>query len=295
MTVGILAILAGLVGAYAVRSVLLSEGEPAAPPPAATMEVPLASTDLPAGRVITMGDVGLAMLTSQQRRERGLDSPLVMMAAEQVIGRRLRVPLKQGEPFLTTSVYLEGMGPNVSELLKPGFRAYTLQLSSADAANFAAGSTIDVIFRSAPQGGIPATTVTLLQGVEVLSVDRPPVLPPVQTRLDGGGIDLRPRGTGQTRPTTMTLAVTLEQANILQTVAGRGELTFVPRAPGETLVSYRPQSDRFTLEGLLGLQPPPPPFVTEIYRRGSRQSMSFGPPAMGSGLQAAPNVPMPTP
>ena len=43
-----------------------------------------------------------------------------------------------------------------------------------------------------------------------------------------------------------------------------------------------------TLEGLLGVQEPAKPFVTEIYRGGDRQQKQFNPNGTSVDLQLAP-------
>jgi Flp pilus assembly protein CpaB len=277
MSVGVLAIFSGLLGAYGLRAVLLTE-----PPQAAAKEkfvtIPLATADLPAGRIIRFGDVGIHRLTPKQVSERRLGNPSVMMDSAQVMGRRVRVAIKQGEPFLTTSMYLEGSATNVSELLRPGFRAVSLQIPELMGGMTDVGTMVDVVFRSESRKGktiVPETTMTLIEGVEVLNVERPKAV--VQ---DSGNIDLRRtngRGYVPPSPPTVTLAVTLEQANILRTVEGRGVVSLVPRSADELPLSRSlAKPKRFTLENLLGIEPARPPFKTEIYRRTDRQIRQFG-------------------
>lgn len=281
MSVGVLAIFSGLLGAYGLRAVLLSE-PPARAVPNPTIIVPLATADLPAGRVVRFGDVGIHRMTQKQLIERKLANPNVMLSPEQVMGRRLREPVKQGEPFLLSSMYLEGDPNNVSELLKPGFRAVSIQVPELLGGVVEAGATVDVLFRSSagksPNGRvfIPETTVTLIEAVEVLAVERQK---PIVQRSNS--LDLRTRGRPVVfaPPPTVTLAVSLEQANVLRTVDGRGTISLVPRPTSET-VSPAPGvvsvTKQFTLESLLSLQPPKAPFATEIYRRSSRSVRVFG-------------------
>jgi hypothetical protein len=75
----------------------------------------------------------------------------------------------------------------------------------------------------------------------------------------------------------VTLAVTLEQANILQVVQGRGEISLAARSPDDTLAgATRP--DKLTLYKLLGIEPPPeppPPFTMEVFRGGNLRVRRF--------------------
>ena len=288
MSVGVLAIFSGLLGAYGLRAILLSE------PPARAqgdpyVTVPLATADLPAGRIIRFGDVGINRLTQKQVVERKLANPSVMLSADQIIGRRTRSAIRQGEAFLTTSMHLEGGWPNVSEVLKPGLRAVQLQIPDLLGGNLDPGTYVDVVFRATQAKSfdgsavIPSTTVTLFQGVEVLSADHPK---PVVSGQDSNALDIRTRRFGSgpsviTPPSVVTLAVTLDQAAVLRTVEGRGEICLIPRSMQDGLSDGRisadvPAFNRLTLEDLLGIQGPPPPFATEIYRAGSREVKSFG-------------------
>ncbi len=74
-----------------------------------------------------MGDVSLFPMTMEDLRENEWPIDQVMVAPEQVIGRTLLKEVKRGEPFLTTDLYLEGDGPDVSKQLKAGYRAVSVQ------------------------------------------------------------------------------------------------------------------------------------------------------------------------
>ena len=101
---------------------------------------------------------------------------LWMIDPEQVSGRTIEQPIKRGEPFLTTSMYLEGTRPDISKKLKPGFRAFTFEIPRVLAGGISSGSMVDVIFRTDAREAegdtlaSPEATMTLIQGVEVLEV-----------------------------------------------------------------------------------------------------------------------------
>lgn len=280
MTVGILAIMAGLIGAYAIRASLVKE--PVAPPKIVTVAVPLASIDLPEGRTIALGDIGLLEMTKEEMQSRKYPMSQVMLNPEQIIGRTLRATIKQGEPFLTTSLYLDGSGPDVSQLLKPGYRAATVTVRDRNSVLPAQGNIVDVVFRSSPKeakkGGldIPETTLTLLHGVEVIGVKQ--ARPANNSASNGRNnvIDLRRGAASDVPPPIVTLAVTLEQANMIKAVEGRGELSFVVRSSKESTASLDRREQKTTLENVLGLeQKPDLTFTTEIYRAGDRQTLKF--------------------
>ena len=96
-----------------------------------------------------------------------------------IIDRRLKKPIKQGQPFLTTDFYLEGTGPSIAKMLQPGFRAIRVQVPDTREAGVQPGMYVDVMFRAnarpakAGQLAIPEKTLTLLRHIEVLEAERP--------------------------------------------------------------------------------------------------------------------------
>ena len=173
MGLAVLAIFSGLVGAYAVRGALRGMEPPQRP---TERTVPLASADLPAGRVIVMGDVALHPMTQEEMNRRNFPLELVMMSTEQIIGRRLREPIALGQPFLTGQFYLEGTGPNPEEMLEPGFRAFSLPVPEARGGWVSPDISVDVLFRPSDSGGAvpqPATSIagTTSRNREVLRIE----------------------------------------------------------------------------------------------------------------------------
>jgi len=290
MTIGILAILAGLIGAYAIRTAL-EEKEAPAVAAAETITVPLATTDLPEGRTIAMGDVALAKMTKEEMEEKKMPMDLMMLEPDQIIGRTLKSSLKNGQPFLTTSMYLEGMQPTVSDKLKPGHRAFTLEVPRVQGGTVAPGTNVDVIFRSfareadGDMPAIPEATMTLIQSAEVLKVEQP------KSQENDATLDIRAlnRTNQQQKDPLVTLAVTAEQANMLRTVEGRGELSLAARAPSDAIAPTDGKSEKLTLENLLGVDTrPTQTFVTEIYRGGARDTNTFR-----GDFRVAPKTPAP--
>jgi Flp pilus assembly protein CpaB len=223
-----------------------------------------------------MGDIGLVPMTYEQMRERQLPLELTMLASDQIIGRRLMKPLKQGEPFLTTDFYPQGTGPiepSVYEKLQPGYRAVTLPLPIEDTASVTEGALVDVLFRATPSGRIPEMLVTLVEGAEVLKIDKPAeryVRPP----SSGGGVYYV-----QPPPYTATLGVRYEDARKLEVVQGKGDISLVARSPGDVSPS---RFDPLTLAQVLQIADPLPPiretpFETEIFIGGRRVTNSFSP------------------
>lgn len=269
MTVGIMAVLFGLVGAYGVRRFTQPEPKPvvAQPPRAqASTDVfaPLAATDLVPDKKLAISDIMIVRMSREDVRERGLPSDY-MTNPQQIAGRMLKKALKKGDPFVTTDLYSEGMGPNLAERLKPGLRAVTIPMESVDSVGGLAGpgSIVDVLFRTNGKDGIPETTVMLMEGVEVLAVN--------DVTVPGSRVN----GNGNGHKKSVTLAVSGPQAAALMVVEGRGDLSLSLRKPGDEVrdASYRPSP--LTLESLLGIPPKRAPFRAEIYRGTSRQTITF--------------------
>lgn len=265
MIVLIFAVLFGLVGAYAVRRHLekpapVEVAKPAPPPVEPMVTIPMASTDLVPGRELRLGDIALTRATRTQMKKMSLP-PEFMGNPQQIIGRILRDPLKKGEAFQSSNFYPEGMGPTISERLKPGLRAVTIGVRGTGILSGLAsvGSIVDVLFRTteSPTKEIPEATITLLEGVEVLAVQE----------------NIVPGAKNPSTVASVTLAVSSTQANALKIAEGRGEFSLALRSNGdETLVMH---SGPQTLESLLHLPKRPKPQQIEVYRGGSRSIISF--------------------
>jgi Flp pilus assembly protein CpaB len=254
LIVGIFALLFGLAGAFAVREYL----RPAPVEPEVVVEVPriipLASIDLEPGRPLTISDVMLVSMTDEQLRDRELPAEY-MTNPQQIVGRILREGMQKGEAFATTRFYPEGMGPPLSDRLRPGLRAVTIALEDSGTGLTTPGSYVDVLFRANSDDGRPETTVTLISGIEVLA-------------LDGNSVP----GTRVINAESATLAVTSRDARALKIAEGNGIFSLSLRNPEDEQLASSAGSS--TLNELLNI-PPDAQFDSEIYRRGRRQLITF--------------------
>lgn len=238
---GVAAVLFGLLAAYVVRKQLLR------PDPVVAKEekkpelftVPVAATDMPAGRKVALGDIGILRLTSEQMKRQGFDKAFMNRTA-QIIGRTLRTPLKKGLTFDPANFYAEGQGPNVGELLEPGYRAvtFTVEIDAAVAGFTTAGSIVDILFRAnaIEEDDLPETTVPLMEGVKVLALN---------TETSEGT-----KAEAVADRHQLTVAVRPEQAAALQIVAGHGVMTLALRNPDDSEQFVATSSPR-TLDELL--------------------------------------------
>jgi pilus assembly protein CpaB len=270
MTAVIFAILVGLAGAYSVRMYLSDTGpvaEVEAPPAPTMVFVPVAAREMEIGQIVSINDIVVQKYTQEEFKDSPYADRLFMTDTVQMDGRQLQRAVSKGDEFAPDSFFATGMGPSVTTLLKPGFRAVTIPIKNVGAVEgFASPSAmVDVLFRSISSADRPEVTLTLLEMVEVLAVDRN-VLP--------GQLP----GTASGRPATVTLAVTPEQAKALKAVEDRGELSLTLRHPddGATVVSSGLKSDdKVTIDQIIGAPARKQTATLEIYYGGKRQEFTF--------------------
>lgn len=274
MTFGILALLFGLGGAYLARLYLRPEPEIEAAPPPQRENVPLAAMDLPAGKLLRMGDIVLKSMTIKEMNDQNFQTDRTMLQAQQIIGRRLSRPVRMLQPFLTDALLPDGTQLPLTTKLKPGLRAVNVPINGlAAVGGFAGpGSMVDVLFRTRSvfdqggggRGAFPDKTMVLLENVEVLALG-PYTTPGEIMDTDAANID------------TVTLAVNAEQAAKLAIVEGRGDISLTLRDPTETNLpggaGRQPMISTFA--ELLGYKPPVGPWNTVIYTRGQGQLQQF--------------------
>jgi Flp pilus assembly protein CpaB len=265
LILGVFAILFGLLGAYAVKKYVQAEPvEVAEPPRERLYKVPVASLDLPAGRVIVTDDVTTLTLRGPDIAKMKFPTSW-MDAVPQIVGRTLMQAHKAGQPFQPSLFYPKGMKPSVAADLKAGERAVTIpfKADSTDPAFLSPGVAVDVLFRTNPdeRSSVPDATVTLLSGIRVLAVG--------QKTVQGETAE-KPQS-GETQ--TVTLAVNQAQARALKVVEGRG--TFMLALRNEKDHDPAQKEGPVTLPGLLGLKEPPREFVSEHYQRGQLSTLTF--------------------
>lgn len=279
LTIGILAVMAGLATAYGIRAYFESQKEEVVAeeekPEPKKIKYLLAGTDLPADRVVRNLDVMPIPMTRKEFRKRFPEckDEAVIKSPKGIVNRRLKKPVKEGQPFLTTDFYLQGTGPSITDKLKPGFRAIPLRVPISREANVRTGMLVDVMFRANPrsksvgQPPIPEKTVTLLRNIEVIDTERESSTGPAEAQKEKAK-----------KTMLFTLAVPERQAAIFGVIEGRGEVWLVP-TPEDEATAGSGDSDLTadTLAELLGIrwEKPAPPFKTVIYRRGNRDVNRF--------------------
>jgi Flp pilus assembly protein CpaB len=252
---------------------MMEEEAPPPDPKPVKRVVPRATGNLPVNRVIKMGDVGLYEMTEAEIAKEGWSENLMMAEAKQIIGRRVKRPIHQGQPFLITDVFLEGDKNSIAP--KPGYRAVTLSVPMTEGGNAEPGDTVDLYFTSIyrkpeepGQLAIPTKTIKLVDSVEILDVWRPQ-LNALQQAV----------GYVQTHP-SFTLQVKVDDAPKVTILRPFGAFSLYKRAPDDVAQTGEvAQGD--TLEELLGITAPEPEYPThgivstEYYRAGGYSRKDF--------------------
>jgi len=232
------AVAAGLIVAY-LSSRDSGGGETAAVP---TLSVVVASEDIAAGKKVTDSMVGLKELP-----ETAVISDAAT-AKEQVVGQTLRYPVAKGEQLSNLRLVEPPKTQSLSFQIPKGMRGFTIPVtvSTSPAALLAPGDFVDVLVSvdierlavaqpAAPvpvpgQGALenPKAAVTLLQNVQVLSVQRDYV---------DNGVPYDPSVRGEPPKSDsvsyVTLSLTPEQAQTLWLASQDGAVTLALRAFGD--------------------------------------------------------------
>jgi len=252
LTIGIFAIIVGLVGAYGIQTALLPKEEQAQAQ-VERIPIPVAACDLPINRVIHDGDLVNYPLTETERQDRMPADGMMMTQHQRIIGRQLKRPMRQGEAFSPSMFFPEGTGPNIADMLKPGFRAIDIEVQAADGgATVPVGANVDVLFKTFPReatvysSAIPEMTTRMLEQAEVLTSR-----PSKARNGDGSAI--------------VTLAVPADKVAEIQVVEGRGEFALIACPNSIDMVGFN-ANERLTFEEVLGIEPP-------VYQQQAEQAV----------------------
>ena len=255
LTLLMLAVVGLLVVGYVAKNLLARD---VAPPSDPIITVPMALADLEPGTVISQAHIALGRVRQSQL------VPETIQSDEIVIGRVVRERIPAARPILTTNLYSPGEFPPLQ--LEPGQRAVAVAMDDSTSAVdglVRAGEYVDVHFTPSSYRGQETSgglTMTLFKGVKVLALNR-------------STYGASPAGRGGS---TVTLALTEEQANILIQARDKGglTLTYTPEGRGNGGVAVS-REDRATLDEILGLEPEARPFVSEVFYGNGRSVNEF--------------------
>lgn len=260
VTLLMLLVVGGLVGAYVAKGLLASD---AAPVKVETRAVPMAVADLKPGTVITEAHLGLGRLPVNDLAE----YPGMLLDNRGIVGRVVKAPIQAGTPIVSQQLYQPGEQPPLE--VGEGMRAVSVSLGERVAlvdGRIQPGQFVDVHMTPNVNGQADrrfrgGITLTLFKGVKVLAVNSGTA------------------GNASRAGNSVTLELTRGQANIMILAANRGSITlsYNPEGRGDGGVGVTDEN-RATLEEILGLRDlpePPKPFVIESYKGTSRSTIQF--------------------
>ncbi len=237
----VLAVVAGLIAAILVFAALNRDGGgDSMSAPAAAVNVIVASQDIPAGTRITGGMLTTASVTPEMRLQGSYTdvAPLVGFVA--------RYPIVAGEQITLSKIGLKGdEKEGLSYVIPAGHRAIALSVTQVSSVGglLLPGDRVDVIavFSEGQAADSAPRAVTILQNVEVLAVEQvaeelapPPADTKEEAETAGSALAQRPVDVKpQPDATTVTLALTPDQAQLLALVQQEGQVSLSLRPFGE--------------------------------------------------------------
>ncbi|QDT38142.1 Flp pilus assembly protein CpaB [Stratiformator vulcanicus] len=246
-------VVGGLIAAYVAKTIFASEEAPAEEE---RRTIPMAAGDIKPGTFITEAHIADGLIPPSE-----IDGSMILRQ-QVVVGRYAKEAIPARSPFRLGDLQDPGYRPSIQ--VKEGMRAVSVGISdSSDVVEglLDPGDFVDVHMTVSNhpdrriRGGL---TMTLFRGVKILAVSS--------------------RSGVADSPTAITLELTPEQANIMILARDRGDITLTlnPDGLGTGVVDV-PESDRATLEQILGLRPTPepePPLEIEHFD-GSRRDVLY--------------------
>ena len=190
----------------------------------AEVQVLFATRTIPA---MTVVDSRLVTLKSMPRNKAPAD---YISNTVEVVGKVLARPVVEGQSFSLSCFAGDSASRLVAEAIPKGKRAVGISVS--DYAGLEGmlypGSTVDVLASFKAQGASNiewknASTITLLENVQVLGIEQQTVVSPGKTMNDGAGVGRNTR--------RVTLLVDTKQAKSLQLAMENGTLSLAMRNP----------------------------------------------------------------
>jgi len=237
------ALILGAIAAGLIVAFLATQSETSKPSPSGTdlMAVVVATREIPVGTELDETMVRLKEIP----RSAVISDPFT--DTKEVIGEVTRFPLQANEQLAVGRLVQTNSNDALSFTIPEGLRGFTIKVDQekSPAGLLAPGDFVDVLLAAdvryvvSPTGltAIPGdnneldTVITLLQNVQVLSVERDYV-------KNAGVYDETTRGapTGTENVNYITMAVTPEQAQLLWLAAQKGNLTLTLRPFGDNNV-----------------------------------------------------------
>lgn len=259
VTVGVIAIVLGLVAAYVVRRSLEPEKEKVVKKVEDGVPMVVAKVNLPRHTRITAAHLEVKKVPADQLPEGAIQS------VNGLLDRITKESIEAGERLEQDQLYGIGEKPGITGKLEPGYRAIPISISGSNmsAMLLSVGALVDVHLTfedSRPEiGGV--ATKTILQRVKVLAKGQP-----------------SSRQTGSSGPSTnmVTLGVTEDQANKLITAQRSGTLSVTLCGDKETVATGAVANENLlTKTELFGLKQSAAPYTIQTWRGGQMTTVAF--------------------
>jgi len=183
--------------------------------------VVIVTRDVPIGSKITPDRLAIRDLPEsyvEPRHIRATD-------AQRIVGVRVRTRLEANESILWSDLATSGgEARDLASLVRPGMRAISIKATATASFDglLRPGDRVDVLLTTERVGTKERITFSLEQNLLVLASGR-----------DVGGDETSQSGRRKGRMATVTLAATLEQAQVLAFGIDRGDFTLVLRNPDD--------------------------------------------------------------
>ena len=283
VTVGVFAILLGLVATYVARRALESKPKPYTKPARAQYQIVVAQRNLPEATRIREPDVRLVRVAKDHVPKGALGNVNIAR------NRTVKTTVRAGQPILEDMLYPIGKGPTIEAALQPGYRAVTIAVTGTSPAGFVRpGSYVDIAltvegtnpglrdaFENSGIGGM--VTKTLMRGVKVLEVG-----------AEQAGLSRSP---AVNRAASIVVEVLPEQAKRLILASRLGRLSvFLVSSQKSIDITDEPVEDDEILSFAELLNLPPvevsQPYSVEQYRGTSRSVLILGPDLVRESREA---------
>jgi pilus assembly protein CpaB len=259
----VLAVAAAAIAAVLVFAALNSGGsDEEVKPSAGTVDVVVASGDIPAGTRLAEGNLKIAAVAPDMKLAGAY------AAAAPLVDYIARYPIAAGEQITPAKIGLkEGKTNSISPIIPPDHRGMGVTVTQVSSVGglLLPGDMVDVIGVFSDENHTAGTTsrraVTLFQNVEVLAVEQTPEeLAPKAANAEKGDEEgetasetsvTQPPEDAEPQPdaTTVTLALTPQQAQLLALAQEEGKVWLTLRPFGEEGAVELSQS---TLASLIG-------------------------------------------
>lgn len=207
----LLALASGLIAGYAALELMSGQPSQQAPEePRSTFQVVVATRDLPVGTLLGEEDVRLIEWPGEVVPQ-GFAQQI-----PDVIGRGIILPILTNEPILMTKLMDRGAGGGLPILIPEGMRAIALRIDDViQVAGFVTAATrVDLMLTMQPMGSTEWVTKTIMQNLEVASINQTYTQDPQGNPILG---------------TVATLYVTPDQAEVIALATRQGQIQFALR------------------------------------------------------------------